>query len=298
MELGNLSDEVIQRAKEIERNIIKSNRDKLVKKHGYDVGKIIRGAAINRAKSAIEKEKTQPTDTTDSNKETENMEENKLREMVRAALSKPLKETSITEGKGKEKATEIIKYLRDKVFKSLTDEELDEFKQELALAFDMKLNEDFLSEDLDLGHEDDEPHMIKAELAQIGKYAMTLYKMVDQFEGKGEVDFPAWWQAKITTAKNMISSAKHYLEFELNKPEIDAMVGVASEEGVIDEKTLTTAEKNKKEDIIRAISKQKGGKNELTGKDYAVATSQAKKLAELIMKRLKESTGEAEDRFK
>ena len=62
---------------------------------------------------------------------------------------------------------------------------------------------------------------------------MELYNMVDQFEGKGEVDFPAWWQSKITTAKNMVSSAKHYLEFELKEPEIDAMVGVAAAEDII-----------------------------------------------------------------
>jgi hypothetical protein len=92
-----------------------------------------------------------------------------------------------------------------------------------------------LDEDLDLGHQDNEPHMVKAELAHIAKYAMELYKMVDQFEGPQEVDFPAWWQSKITTAKNMISSAKHYLEFELEEPKIDAMVDVASEEGALDE---------------------------------------------------------------
>ena len=91
-----------------------------------------------------------------------------------------------------------------------------------------------LDEDLDLGHEDDEPHMIKADLYKIGKYAMELYQMVDQFEGQGEVDFPAWWQSKITNAASMISSAKHYLEFELKEPEIDAMVGVAQNTGAID----------------------------------------------------------------
>ena len=89
------------------------------------------------------------------------------------------------------------------------------------------------TEDLDLGHEDDEPHMIKSELYRIGKYAMELYNMVDQFEGEGEVDFPAWWQSKITTAKNMVSSAKHYLEFELKEPEIDAMVDIAAAEDII-----------------------------------------------------------------
>ena len=105
-------------------------------------------------------------------------------------------------------------------------------------------NDSMQKEDLDLGHKDNEPHMIKAELAQIGKYAMELYKMVDQFEGPQEVDFPGWWQAKITTAKNMVSSAKHYLEFELEEPKIDAMVNVASQEGAIDEEM--TPQKSKK----------------------------------------------------
>jgi hypothetical protein len=43
----------------------------------------------------------------------------------------------------------------------------------------------------------------------------------------------------------MISSAKHYLEFELKEPEIDAMVGVASEEGAIGEE-MTPEESRKK----------------------------------------------------
>jgi len=77
------------------------------------------------------------------------------------------------------------------------------------------------AEDTDLGHEDDEPHMIKSELYKVAKYALELYKIVDQFEGMGEVDFPAWWQAKITKATSMISSAKHYLEFELSEPTVD-----------------------------------------------------------------------------
>jgi hypothetical protein len=100
-----------------------------------------------------------------------------------------------------------------------------------------------VSEDLDLGHEDDEPHMIKGELYRIGKYAMELYQMVDQFEGMGEVDFPAWWQAMITDAASKMSKAKHYLDFELKEPEIDAMVGVASAEDVIDEEKISGEEK-------------------------------------------------------
>jgi hypothetical protein len=38
----------------------------------------------------------------------------------------------------------------------------------------------------------------------------------------------------------MVSSAKHYLEFELEEPKIDAMVNVASQEGAIDEAMVAT----------------------------------------------------------
>jgi len=110
-------------------------------------------------------------------------------------------------------------------------------------------DDDMMQEDLDLGHQDNEPHMLKADLYRIGKYAMELYQMVDGFEGEGEVDFPHWWQSKIVKSKDALVGAKHYLDFEINEPQIDAMVDVASEEDVIDidveEKptTLSIAEK-------------------------------------------------------
>lgn len=85
--------------------------------------------------------------------------------------------------------------------------------------------EPLMREDIDLGHEDNEPHMIKSELYQIGKYAMDLYAIMEELEETGgEYDLPGWWQSKITTAKTMISSAKHYLDFELKEPAIDAAV--------------------------------------------------------------------------
>jgi hypothetical protein len=98
--------------------------------------------------------------------------------------------------------------------------------------------------------------MIKSELYRIGKYAMELYQMVDQFDGEGEVDFPAWWQAKITTAKNMVSSAKHYLEFELKEPEIDAMVGVAAAEDIISSTPTEPLEDEIEETLAERIAKR------------------------------------------
>lgn len=93
---------------------------------------------------------------------------------------------------------------------------------------------DYLEEDIDLGHQDNEPHMLKADLYRIGKYAMELYQMVDEFEGEMEVDFPHWWQAKIITAKNNLVGAKHYLDFETKEPEIDAAVDAIDMSGTLD----------------------------------------------------------------
>ena len=111
-----------------------------------------------------------------------------------------------------------------------------------------------LSEDIDLGHEDNEPHMIKGELYQIGKYAMKLYATLEELEETGEeIDFPAWWQSKITTAKNMMSGAKHYLDFELKEPYIDAAVDKATGEAPHmgePKPPMMEAEGNLKQDIV------------------------------------------------
>jgi hypothetical protein len=129
-------------------------------------------------------------------------------------------------------------WLADKIVTDFaTKERADaEAKRLNALQDAKRVDKAQVDEDLDLGHEDDEPHMLKADLYRIGKYAIELYKMVDQFDKMdGEVDFPHWWQSKIIKAKSMLVSAKHYLDFELKEPEIDTMVNVASEEGAIDE---------------------------------------------------------------
>ena len=98
--------------------------------------------------------------------------------------------------------------------------------------------EEMMQEDLDLGHEDNEPHMLKADLYRIGKYAMELYQMVDKFEESSEeVDFPHWWQSKVIKAKDALVGAKHYLDFEIKEPQIDAMVDVAQDVKAIDEGT-------------------------------------------------------------
>ena len=213
------------KADEIYNAIIGKERNSLVDRYGNQAERIAKGRAIKQAQKLAEKKM--------------NPSKDKLREMVKNALTGTNEEL-----KGDQKELDVNKdgEISGKDFAMLRKGKLKEYdpdqaqlddEDEIPMSYDDEGLPLGLGEDLDLGHEDDEPHMIKGELYRIGKYAMELYQMVDQFEGKGEVDFPAWWQAKITTAKNMVSSAKHYLEFELREPEIDAMVGVAAAEDII-----------------------------------------------------------------
>jgi hypothetical protein len=87
-----------------------------------------------------------------------------------------------------------------------------------------------INEDLDIGHQDDEPNMLKSDLYRIAKYAFELYQMMGKYDSmSGEVDFPHWWQSKIIKAKDYMVSAKHYLDGEEKIAQIDAMMEEKSE---------------------------------------------------------------------
>ena len=78
--------------------------------------------------------------------------------------------------------------------------------------------------DLDIGHQDDEPDMLKQHAYDIAQYASKLYKALDKYDKyDGEVDFPNWWQSKLILARDYISKAQHYLEFEEKQPAIDQL---------------------------------------------------------------------------
>ena len=93
-----------------------------------------------------------------------------------------------------------------------------------------------LREDLDVGHQDDEPGMLKSTAYESATYAAKLYKKLakyDQFDG--EVDFPNWWQSKLILAKDYLAKAFHYLDSEEKQPIIDKL---ALEESVQEGKEL------------------------------------------------------------
>jgi len=143
--------------------------------------------------------------------------------------------------------------------------------------------------DLDVGHQDDEPSMIKNDVYDIAVYAAKLYKQLHKYDqSDGEVDFPHWWQGKVIKAREFISSAQHYLEAEEKQPALDQL---ALEEGVEEASaniikkeydTLVskmkqlaqhykTAEGEKKAKIVAALKQHTARKKELEAQlDQAV----------------------------
>jgi len=79
-------------------------------------------------------------------------------------------------------------------------------------------------EDTDVGHQDDEPNMLKSSAMETAEYAAKLYKKLDRYDNQdGEVDFPNWWQKKLILAREYMSAAYHYLDSEEKQPAMDQL---------------------------------------------------------------------------
>jgi hypothetical protein len=118
----------------------------------------------------------------------------------------------------REKLLNILKDLTKKINarrKNLIQLQDMEDKYVSQLSADAELE---LSEDTDLGHQDDEPGMLRADLSTIERAADELGELMAEFEESGEeMDFPHWWQSKIVLSKEYITSANDYLRAELEK---------------------------------------------------------------------------------
>ena len=79
-------------------------------------------------------------------------------------------------------------------------------------------------EDMDIGHQDDEPGMLQTTAFETAQYAAKLVKKLQKYEQfDGEVDFPNWWQSKLILAKDYMQKAFHYLDSEEKQPAIDQL---------------------------------------------------------------------------
>mgnify|MGYP003631785633 FL=1 len=120
-----------------------------------------------------------------------------------------------------------------------------------------KLGGNPMSEDLDIGHEDNEPQMLKAELARVGQMVQMLYRAIDKYDGQGEVDFPQWWQKKIIQANTMLDSAFDYIDGKEKVAQIDAVIDMVGEVTTDDEfaasEEAARLEKHPEKDLINKI---------------------------------------------
>ena len=201
---------------------MKGNKRDLVKKYGKDAEAVMYGRATNMAK-----------------KKTENMRDPKITELIKDALKNPKKADLNKDGKlsdyEKTRGAAIEKAMdKDKVKEG--DLESGQYGDPKVGNYDITSQSDNeasdiealaaagLEEDIDLGHEDNEPGMLQGDLYEIGKASMEIYAMLDDMEGEGEIDLPSWWQSKVYKAKEAIVGAAEYLDFELKEPAIDAVV--------------------------------------------------------------------------
>ena len=251
------------------KSIINTRLDKLYSTKGADGELYAYGIAVNQVKKKAEQPEEAPAAEETPTEETPTEEpmdkETKLKEMIQAALSKPLSE--------KKKSSNFTPEYDDKFNDKRKD--LPDGLQKAILK-----KQGNLDEDLDLGHQDDEPHMIKGELYKIAQNAMALYNMLKPFDKSDqEVDLPAWWQSKITKACTMLGSARSYLEFELKEPQIDAMTDALS----IDE--MSKKQIKKRGEIFDTLT-AKGMPDEKAGK-IATSTTMKKKIKEAILAKFK-----------
>jgi len=105
------------------------------------------------------------------------------------------------------------------------DGKIESSEEEYKGSRDKAIKNAIKEDDLDVGHQDNEPRMLKSDLYRIAKYAAELYKMMDNYDKMdNEVDFPHWWQSMIIKAKDYVVKAKHYLDGEEQVATIDAMM--------------------------------------------------------------------------
>ena len=89
-----------------------------------------------------------------------------------------------------------------------------QYKQEFRdLLHALKGFREGVNEDMDVGHQDDEPNMLKSTVLKIKESAELLLQKLDKYDDMdGEVDFPNWWQSKIILSKDYIQKAADYLD--------------------------------------------------------------------------------------
>lgn len=178
-------------------------------------------------------------------KELTPMKDNPDIRSIETAAGKKIKENTVKDSQGQELFIGDVVNIDGKVFKILIGPDgtawfgdtqnnlLKKIEPRHAPLFDMAVKvveesyEPTSPEEpvLSVGHIDDEAGMLKQTAYDIVKYGADLYKMLMHYEAMNtHVDFPHWWQAKVIKARDYISAATHYLEYETKEPVIQQQI--------------------------------------------------------------------------
>ena len=147
-------------------------------------------------------------------------------------------------------------------------------KKLLQLAKKTKFPKE-IDEDTDVGHQDDEPNMLKSTALEIMEYGKKLMDKLDKYDDmEGEVDFPNWWQSKLTLARDYVSKAYHYLDSEEKTSEnIDRNFRTyaddeGDDEGPVDEGKKRYYQQDRVGSAKYTISYHDGKKKHKDGSDF------------------------------
>jgi hypothetical protein len=240
---------------------LKKNKSSLVKKYGKDAEKVMYGIATKQAKKKVEnmnlenlrgmiQDALKNPEKADLNKDGKLSDYEKKRgAAIEKSMDKPVKEIGMfMDPVGYKKSEPNPKDLIfTKKFVGTSDTPghsgyiYDIYKNGVKIktiegegnanAYINQLKRG-LEEDLDVGHQDNEPAMLKSDVYRIAKMASMLYKQLDSYDKMGgEVDFPHWWQAKIIKSYDYLQSAYGYLDGEEKIAAIDYMMNENEEGG-------------------------------------------------------------------
>jgi len=132
----------------------------------------------------------------------------------------------------------------------------------------MKLK-DILNEDTDIGHQDDEPKMLKSTALEIAEYGQKLVEKLSAYDNvEGEVDFPNWWQSKLTLAKKYVQKAYHYLDSEEKTSNLNDVSESTGLKNIVDEMKMVNKKTGK--DITKFVLQLLQGK--ITQKEFEKLT--------------------------
>jgi hypothetical protein len=232
---------------------LKKNKSSLVKKYGKDAEKVMYGIATKQAKKKVEnmnlenlrgmiQDALKNPEKADLNKDGKLSDYEKKRgAAIEKSMDKPVKEIGmfmdpVGYKKSEPNPADLVytkKYKGDGMYDIFKNGELVKTieGEGNANAYINQLQRG-LEEDLDVGHQDNEPTMLKSDVYRIAKMASMLYKQLDSYDKMGgEVDFPHWWQAKIIKAYDYLQSAYGYLDGEEKIAAIDYMMNENEEGG-------------------------------------------------------------------